>query len=120
MQIVPSKGKLNFSKELFVDNTPINMMKIISFDTDYFRGLPINIVDLPNYIPSGGIDGMEQNNIVQSATEKDGLGLGYGFPAITFRFGHHAEAMIQWVFETEKDRDEEYQNIIDTITKPMM
>ena len=113
---MPTEGRLNFSKELFVDNPPINLGKIISFDTDYFRGLPINIVDNSNYVPACGLDGMDQNEIINSSVDKDGIGLGAGYPAITFRHNYHDMAMIQWVFETEKDRDTEYNRIVNLVT----
>jgi hypothetical protein len=116
--IVPNKSKVNFPGQIYVENTPINMDKIITFERDAFRGVRVieeseetndDLIGAGNNMPTGG----SINNSVASTTYL----VGEGRPAITFKHGDDDDDIIQWCFMTKPDRDSHYDQLVEFISK---
>lgn len=115
MWAVPDITQVKFGAGLVIANSPINMDKVITFDVDEFDGLDFEVApDTPNVeIIGSGVFSKDTNSVI---------GIGLGYPAITFKIGHkkHLDStddVIQWVFLKEKERDDHFENLLKLIKK---
>ena len=103
--IVPKLSSVIVDEKYAIDNAPINMDKVVTFERTEFTG----IIDKAAVDQSGiSHEGVANKAVNSNSITTNRIGLGY--PSIVFMAGD--EKTLFWVYDSEFERDKQYDAIM--------
>ena len=111
-QLFPKEIKIVINKEYIIENNPVNMSNVVTFDKGF--------IDINGTVAEGSTNVVEHQGVGNKAQTNPNVDDSLdGFPAIIFfvNSGSSLEPAVKWVFVSVEDRNAGYNEIMDSLKK---
>jgi hypothetical protein len=117
--VVPDKTQVRFQTGVYIENTPINLSEVITFEKDIFVGIEYEVDNTENddVLIGAGNNMPTNDSLNKSVSSASVILVGRGRPAITFKYGGNLNEFVQWCFLTKPDRDNHYDQLVEFVSK---